>query len=173
MAYLCHTQTTILINEMSAELINIVATVMRASSHRFVGRLARDPEVKYLDSGKAVANGRIAINVPGSKQGDGKEPDWFKVEVWGEEAQAFADQCRKGDLVMVEGRVRTNRWMDRTTGEQKLDLIVTADEWSLVRSSGQAAGAAPAAPAPMPAAVAPAQQPAWNSAPVAKNDIPF
>ena len=61
------------------ELNAIIATVMRASSHRFVGRLARDPEVKYLDSGKAVANGRIAINVPGSKQGDGKEPDWFKV----------------------------------------------------------------------------------------------
>ena len=156
---------------MNPELINIVATVMRASSHRFVGRLGRDPEVKYLDSGKAVANARIAINIPGSRQGDGKEPDWFKVEVWGEEAQAFADQCRKGDLLMVEGRVRTNRWTDRTTGEQKLDLIVTADAWSMVRPSGQ--GQAPA-PAPAPAA-APAA-PAWNSGPLEAPDddeIPF
>lgn len=151
------------------DLINIVATVMRASSHRFVGRLGRDPEVRYLDSGKAVANARIAINVPGSKQGDGKEPDWFKVEVWGEEAQAFADQCRKGDLVEVIGRVRTNRWTDRTTGEQKLDLIVTADDWAMVRPSGQ--GQAPA-PAPAPAA-APAA-PAWNSGPLEDDDsIPF
>ena len=150
------------------ELNAIIATVMRASSHHFVGRLGRDPEVKYLDSGKAVANGRIAINVPGSKQGDGKEPDWFKVEVWGEEAQAFADQCRKGDLVEVIGRVRTNRWTDRTTGEQKLDLIVTADAWSMVRPSGQAA-----APAPAPAAPAPA----WNTKPLAdevdEDEIPF
>lgn len=147
-----------------SELINIVATVMRASSHRFVGRLGRDPEVRYLDSGKAVANGRIAVNIPGSKQGDGKEPDWFKVEIWGEEAQDFADSCRKGDLVEVIGRVRTNRWTDGQ-GQPRLDLIVTADDWSLVRSSGQAA--APAA-APAPAAAAP---PA--AAPVADDDIPF
>lgn len=151
-----------------SDLINIVAVVMRASSHRFVGRLGRDPEVKYLDSGKAVANARIAINVPGSKQGDGKEPDWFRVEVWGEDAQVFADECRKGDLVEVIGRVRTNRWTDRTTGEQKLDLIVTADAWSMVRPSGQAAApaAAPAAPA--------AAAPAWNSGPLEDDDsIPF
>ena len=154
------------------ELNAIIATVMRASSHRFVGRLGRDPEVKYLDSGKAVANARIAINIPGSKQGDGKEPDWFKVEVWGEEAQVFADECRKGDLVMVEGRVRTNRWTDRTTGEQKLDLIVTADAWSMVRPSGQAAAPVPAAAAPAPAA-----PPAWNTKPLAdevdEDEIPF
>jgi single-strand DNA-binding protein len=160
-----------------SELINIVATVMRASSHRFVGRLGRDPEVKYLDSGKAVANARIAINIPGSKQGDGKEPDWFRVEVWEEEAQAFADQCRKGDLVEVIGRVRTNRWTDRSTGEQKLDLIVRADAWSLVRPSGQAAAPAPAAAA-QPGAIPPhlaavGWQPNPQQSAVADDEIPF
>ena len=165
-----------------SELINIVATVMRASSHRFVGRLGRDPEVRFLDSGKAVANGRIAINIPGSKQGDGKEPDWFKVEVWGDSAQSFADQCHKGDLVEVIGRVRTNRWTDGQ-GQPRVDLVVTADSWSLVRPSGQAA--APAAAASPPAHLAAAGwQPnpqqgtvAWNSAPLADPDdddeIPF
>lgn len=143
------------------EVINIITTVMRASSHRFVGRLGRDPEVRFLDSGKAVANGRIAINVPGSKQGDGKEPDWFKVEVWGEEAQAFADQCRKGDLVEVVGRVKSSRWQTQT-GENKLELVVTADAWSLVRSAGQVQ---PAAAAPAPAAPA--------LAPIESDDIPF
>ena len=154
-----------------SELINIVATVMRASSHRFVGRLGRDPEVRYLDPGKVVANGRIAINIPGSKQGDGKEPDWFKVEVWGDEAQAFADQCHKGDLVEVIGRVRTNRWTDGQ-GQPRLDLIVTADAWSMVRPSGQGQ-----APAPAPAPAAPAA-PAWNSGPLEPledddDEIPF
>ena len=156
---------------MSAELINIVATVMRASSHRFVGRLGRDPEMKCFDSGKSVVNASIGINIPGSKQGDGKQPDWFKIEIWGEDGQAFADQCRKGDLVEVVGRVRTNRWTDGQ-GQPRLDLVVTADEWSLVRSSGQAAGAAPASPAPMPAAVAPAPHLA-AVAPVDHDDIPF
>jgi single-strand DNA-binding protein len=147
------------------EDIKIMTTVMRASSHRFVGRLGKDPEIKFLDGGKSVASGSIAINIPGSKQGDGKAPDWFKVDVWGEQAQAFADQCHKGDLVEVIGRVRTNRWTDRTTGEEKLDLVVTADCWSLVYPPGQgqqqAAGAPTAAPTPA-AAQAPSNE-----------DVPF
>jgi len=160
---------------MSAELINIVATVMRASSHRFVGRLGRDPQMKCFDSGKSVVNASIGINIPGSKQGDGKQPDWFKIEIWGEEAQAFADQCRKGDLVEVIGRVRTNRWTDGQ-GQPRLDLVVTADAWSLVRSSGQAAApaAAPAAAAAPPHLAAAGWQPAAPAAaPVADDDIPF
>ena len=158
-----------------SDTLAIITTVMRASSHRFVGRLGRDPEVRYLDSGKAVANGRIAVNIPGSKLGDGNEPDWFKVEVWGEVAQAFADQCRKGDLVEVIGRVRTNRWTDGQ-GQPRLDLIVTADAWSLVRPSGQAAApaAAPAAAAAPPHLAAAGWQPAAPAATSPDHDgIPF
>ena len=62
------------------DILSIITTVMRASSHRFIGRLARDPEVKYFESGKCVANTRMAVNQLGAKQGDDKEPDWFKVE---------------------------------------------------------------------------------------------
>lgn len=144
------------------EALGIVIAVMRASSHRFVGRLGRDPEVRYLDSGKCVASVRIAIYRPGAKQGDGQEPDWFKVEVWGEPAQAFGDQCKKGDLVEAIGRVKTSRWTDRTTGEQKVELVVTADHWSLLQSRNPAPAAAPAA-ASAPAA-APAQHPAYAAA---------
>lgn len=160
---------------MSQELLNIITTVMRASSHRFVGRLGRDPEIRYFESGSSVTNASIGINVPGSKQGDGKQPDWFKVEIWGEDGQSFSDQCRKGDLVEVIGRVRMNRWTDRATGEEKMQLVITADSWSMVRSPGQGQGGAAPAPAPAPAAApaapaAPAAAPAPNWA---TDDIPF
>jgi single stranded DNA-binding protein len=106
----------------------IIATVLRASCHRFFGRLGSDPEIKFFDNGRAVAKGRIAINKPGAKKDDGQEPDWFTVEVWGDQAQAFADQCRKGTRIDVLGRVKTNRWTTQA-GEQRTDLIVTAEAW--------------------------------------------
>lgn len=106
----------------------IIATVLRASSHHFVGRLGNDPEIKFFDNGNCVAKGRIAINKPGAKRDDGQSPDWFTVEVWGDLAQAFVDQCRKGHRIEAVGRVKTNRWTTQA-GEQRTDLIVTADAW--------------------------------------------
>ena len=75
-------------------------------------------------------------NRPGAKKNDGQEPDWFGVELWGEQAQAFADACHKGDLVDVTGRVRSERWQDKTTGEDRSQLVIAVETWSPV---GQAA----------------------------------
>lgn len=141
----------------------IIATVLRASCHQFIGRLAKDPEIKFLDGGKCVAKTRMAINKPGAKRDDGQEPDWFTVEVWGDAAQAFADQCRKGSLVSVLGRVKTNRWTTNA-GEERTDLIVTVDVFKRLD--------APTAPAAAPAA-APAPAPAPAAAPVGDDEIPF
>lgn len=155
------------------EMMALIVTVLRASSHRIVGRLGADPQIRYLESGRQVASVRIAVNVPGAKQGDGKEPDWFTVELWGEAAQGFADGAHKGDLIEVIGRVRTNRWTDRS-GAARVDLIVNADHWSMVRPAAapQAAPAAPsqaprqAAPAaPVPQAAPAAPAPAWHGDP--------
>jgi len=109
----------------------IMATVLRASCHQFIGRLGADVEVKYFDNGNVVAKGRIAINKPGAKRDDGQAPDWFTVEVWGEEGQAFADQAKKGDRIAVTGRVKTNKWTTKA-GEDRTDLIVTSEGWRLM-----------------------------------------
>ena len=109
----------------------IMATVLRASCHQFIGRLGADVEVKYFDNGNVVAKVRIAINKPGAKRDDGQAPDWFTVEVWGEEGQAFADQAKKGDRIAVTGRVKTNKWTTKA-GEDRTDLIVTSEGWRLM-----------------------------------------
>jgi single-strand DNA-binding protein len=145
----------------------LIAQLLRSSVHRFIGRLGADPEVRYFESGSAVANANIAINKPGAKKNDGQAPDWIRVEVWGEQAQAFADALTKGALVDVTGRVKTNTWTDRNTGEAKTQMVVTAEQWSPV---------APAAAAPAPA-TAPAAAPAasaWNATGgFDDNSVPF
>jgi single-strand DNA-binding protein len=130
-----------------------IATLLRASQHQFIGRLGRDPETRFLDSGKSVTNVNIGINW----LSDRDQSDWIKLEIWGEQGQAFADQCRKGAQVHVIGRVKTDRWTDRSTGEEKMQLCCRVEQWKLMPAAGAPAPAAPAAPAP-------AQQPAHLAA---------
>jgi single-strand DNA-binding protein len=147
----------------------IIAAVLRASCHRLIGYLAADPEIRYLESGSVVAKARMPINRPGAKRGDGQEPDWFTIEVWGDQAQAFADQCRKGSRVDVLGRVSTNSWNTRE-GEARTDLIVKPEVWRLLEqpaaqaAPAQAPAVAPAAGAASAAAPAPTT-PAWDEEP--------
>ena len=140
---------------------DLTAQVLRASQHRFIGRMARDPELRSFDSGNCVCNARILINKPGAKRDDGQEPDGFKLEIWGEKAQAFTDATRKGDLVDVTGRVKSETWSDRN-GEQRTGLVVMVEEWALAGQPRQAAPAQPAAP-----------QPTWGGGPVSDEEAPF
>lgn len=148
----------------------LISQVLRASQHRFIGRMARDPELRSFDSGNCVCNARILINKPGAKRDDGQDPDGFKLEIWGEKAQAFTDATRKGDLVDVTGRVKSESWNDRTTGEQRTGLVVLVEEWAL---AGQPR---PPAAAAAPATAKPAPQPSWSTSAADEpdnTDIPF
>jgi single-strand DNA-binding protein len=143
----------------------LISQVLRASQHRFIGRMARDPELRSFDSGNCVANARILINKPGAKRDDGQEPDGFKLEIWGEKAQAFTDATRKGDLVDVTGRVKSEAWQDRT-GEQRTGLVVMVEEWALAGQPRPPAAAAPAKAA--------APQPTWDTGgPISDEEAPF
>lgn len=140
----------------------ILATVARAESHRFIGRLGAEPEVRFFQSGSCVANARLAINHPDAKRDEKDKTDWFKIELWNEEAQAFADGAHKGDLVEVIGRVKSEQYTDRQ-GEPKVALVIKPETWRVLRQAGQPVGtpppAAATAPTPQqPAAAAPVFQ---------------
>lgn len=140
--------------------MSIAAQILRASQHRFVGRMAREPEFRSFDSGSCVCNARILINQPGAKRDDGSEPDGFKLELWGEKAQAFIDSgITKGDLVDVTGRVKTETWTDKNTGEVRTGLTIQVEEFATAGKPRQAQSPARAKPAPAAAAA-----PVWNSA---------
>jgi len=161
-----------------------IATLLRATIHQFIGRLGRDPDIRYLEN-SSVTNVTIAINRLGA--GRDAEADWIKLEIWGESGQAFADQAQKGDMVSVAGRIKTDRWTDRQTGEEKMQLCCRVDQWRVVQQNPQAperpaaaapaVGVTPAAPPPAPAQAppapaaapaAPANTPTWHS-----SDTPF
>ena len=122
-----------------------------------VGRAGRDPEVRYFESGTVVANFTLAVNAYKKDEA----PDWFNLTIWGKQAQVAADYVKKGSQIAVSGRMTSEKWTDRTTGEEKSKPVVVVDRITLLGSKndsadgggGQAAPAS-AAPAPAPAASA-------------------
>lgn len=141
-----------------------ISILLRSACHHFLGRLGSDPQIKYLEGGNCVANVNIAI----TQLADRNLTDWIKLEVWGESGQAFADQCRKGQQVSVAGRVKTDRWTDRQTGEERMQLLCRVEQWRVIETPAIApAQQAQQAPTPVPAP-APAPAPALAPAPVAQ-----
>ena len=133
-----------------------IAALLRSAAWTIPGNLGSDPEVRFLGSGTAVCNFNLAVNRPGARRGDGQQPDWFKVEIWGDQAQAAADTLRKGSRCIVTGRVRTERWTSRD-GQERTTTVIRADEWRCPDAAAPAAGGAPAQTA------APAAATTWHS----------
>ena len=84
---------------------------MSLNSVNIMGNLTRDPELKYTPSGKAVCNLSIANNRVYSSNGQKvTEVSYFDVEVWGQAAENCAKYLSKGRGIIVEGRLKQERW---------------------------------------------------------------
>ncbi len=78
-----------------------------------VGRLGKDPEVRFTSGGTAVANFSIATDESyKDKQGEKqKKTEWHNIVVWGNSVEAFVQKyLHKGDMVYVEGKLQTRSW---------------------------------------------------------------
>lgn len=91
-----------------------------------VGNAGRDPEMRYLESGKQVANFSIA-----AKTSRG-ETEWFNVQIWGKQAEIAGNYVKKGTLVAVTGSLKTEKWTDKKTGEEKTKPVITVNELRLL-----------------------------------------
>ena len=95
-----------------------------------VGRLGSNPQMKYLDDGRAVTEFSLAVNeysrpAKGKKRGS-KTTTWFKITCWERLAETAAEHLSKGRQVLVEGKVKNPRpWSDRN-GEPRCNLDVVA-----------------------------------------------
>ena len=84
---------------------------MSLNSVNIMGNLTRDPEMKYTPSGKAVCSLSIANNRVYTKNGEKvTEVSYFDVEVWGVVAENCSKYLLKGQGIIVEGRLRQDRW---------------------------------------------------------------
>jgi single-strand DNA-binding protein len=109
-----------------------------------VGNLGADPEVRYLPSGDAVANLRVATTEKWKDKasGDVKEhTEWHRCNLFGRLAQVAAEYLKKGSSVYIEGRVRTRKWTDQA-GVDKYSTEVNVDQLQML--GGRAEGGQPA-----------------------------
>lgn len=94
-----------------------------------VGNLTRDPELKSLPSGMTVCQFSMATNrVWKDKNGAKQESaDFHNIVVFGRTAESVAKFMKKGSQIMVEGRIQTRSWEDKTSGEKKYRTEIVAD----------------------------------------------
>ncbi|MDB5259808.1 MAG: single-strand binding protein single-strand DNA-binding protein [Candidatus Nomurabacteria bacterium] len=93
------------------------------------GNLTRDPEMKSLPSGAKVTSFSLATNrVYKDKDGNRKEnTEYHNIVVFGRQAETSAQYLKKGQGVMIEGRIQTRSWDDKTSGEKKYRTEIIAD----------------------------------------------
>ena len=94
-----------------------------------IGRLGKDPEMKYTPSGTAVASFSIATNYS-VKDGDGNytdKTDWHNIVVFGRRAEFAGEYLSKGRLVYIEGRIQTRSWEDQNGNKRYITEIVSND----------------------------------------------
>jgi single-strand DNA-binding protein len=115
-----------------------------------VGNLGKDPEVRYTTGGQAVATLRIATSRSWTDKQSGQrreETEWHDVEVWGKQAEQCGEYLSKGRSVYVEGRLKTDKWQDKQTGQDRYKVKVVADTVRFL-GGGRGEGAGRGGPRP-------------------------
>lgn len=102
----------------------------------FIGRLGRDPETRYTQSGKAVASFSLACS---EKRGGEESIEWVNVVAWEKLAEICGQYLTKGSLVFISGRMQTRKWQDKEGGTRYTTEIVAREMKMLDsrRDSGQ------------------------------------
>jgi single-strand DNA-binding protein len=138
-----------------------------------VGRLGGDPEVRHLEGGSIVARLNLATT-ESYKNRNGErvdETEWHTVTFWGRTAEVAEKYLKKGDMIYVEGRIRTRKWEDKE-GNTRYTTEIVGQNMTMLGSKGDRpeGGSQQATP--------PAQNTTQESAPAdntppADDDLPF
>ena len=126
-----------------------------------VGNLGKDPEVKYLDSGVAVANFSLATSESyKNKEGERvNQTEWHNIVLWRGLAEVAEKWLKKGSSVYIEGKIKTRKWEDKD-GNTRYNTEILADNMTML---GSKPASEPATPTTSE------QQPATDTA----DDLPF
>lgn len=109
-----------------------------------IGNLAAKPELKFLPSGQAVGEMRIATSEKFESKGEKQEKtEWHSIVMWGKTAENACQYLDKGRSVYVEGKLQTRSWDDKTTGEKryKTEIVATSVVFLGGKSDGGERGA--------------------------------
>jgi single-strand DNA-binding protein len=103
-----------------------------------VGNLGKDPETRYMPSGSAVTNLRIATTEAWKDKQSGEQQErteWHAVAMFGRLAEIAAEYLRKGSQVYIEGKLRTRKWQDKE-GKDRYTTEIVADEMQMLGGKG-------------------------------------
>ncbi len=126
-----------------------------------IGRLTRDPELRYVPSGQPVASFTLAVDRPFTNQAGERETDFIDIVAWRKLADQVSQHLSKGRLVAVEGRLQIRSYETQAGQKRKVAEIVADAVRFLDRKGGPAAPAG-ATPEPATADFEPEQE-----------DVPF
>jgi single-strand DNA-binding protein len=118
-----------------------------------LGRLGAAPEVRYMPSGNAIANLRLATNESYKDRQTGQSVDsteWHRVVFFGKPAEVIAEYCQKGSQLYIEGRIRTNKWQDNQ-GQDKYTTEIVGNEFQFIGGRNDASQNHTASPQSGPA----------------------
>ena len=122
-----------------------------------MGRLVKDPDVRYTSTGKVVAGFTLAVERPFKGQDGKKESDFIQCQLWGKQAEAFGNYFSKGQRVLIEGRLQIRKY-EAKDGSVKWITEVICGGFEFVESKNSAAQGMTA-----PAAGSSAQAPAASA----------
>ena len=139
-----------------------------------VGNLGRDPEVRYMANGQAVANVTIATSETWKDKNTGEQQEkteWHRVVFFRRLAEIVGEYLKKGSKIYVEGKLQTRKWQDQQ-GQDRYTTEIIANEMQMLDSRGSGAGAnnfSESSPPP----IEESQSPRMATAGDFDDDIPF
>lgn len=140
-----------------------------------LGRLGKDPELRYLPDGTATTSISLATSRTWKDKASGErreETDWHRATFFGRQAEIAGEYLAKGRLVYLDGRLRTRKWTDRDGVERYVTEVVVERMQLLERASGDDAASNGAA-ARDGAKAASAGKPSAKAIEDMDDDIPF
>ena len=150
-----------------------MASVNKAT---IIGNVGRDPELKYLPSGDAIANIAVATSYKKKDKNTGEQTEiteWHRVSFFGRIAEVVGQYVKKGSSIYVEGRLQTRKYTDKDGIERYATEIVAEQMQMLGGRQDGGGGQQQAAPQrQQQAAPRPAPRPAPNTDGI-DDDIPF
>lgn len=101
-----------------------------------VGRLTKDPDLRYTQSGQAVASFTLAVNRNFTNQSGEREADFINCVIWRKPAETMANYAKKGTLLGVTGRIQTRNY-ENQQGQRVYVTEVVAENFQLLESKSQ------------------------------------
>lgn len=106
---------------------------MMINNVTLVGRLTKDPDLRFTSSGTAVATFTLAVNRNYTSQNGNREADFINCVIWRKPAETMANLAKKGSLIGVVGRIQTRSY-DNQQGQRVYVTEVVADNFQLLES---------------------------------------